>query len=126
MTASGTPAGATPGTGPVPAPGLQPERTELAWRRTALAVAAVSLVGARLLPALFGHAAWLLPGLVGTALAGYLWIGSRRRHARRTPVPARGPGPDSPGAGLLALTGAVGVTVGLGGLAVVLVLTLGS
>ncbi|MGW2091408.1 DUF202 domain-containing protein [Promicromonospora sukumoe] len=122
MNAPGTPA---PGTaGPTPPPGLQPERTELAWRRTALSVAAVSLVGARLLPALFGSAVWLLPGLAGLALAGYLWLASRRRHARRVPVPARGPGHDSPGAGLLAVAGAVVVTIGLGGLAVVLAIHL--
>ncbi|MFI2489104.1 DUF202 domain-containing protein [Promicromonospora kroppenstedtii] len=120
MTGPGAGSGTAQGAGLAPAPGLQPERTELAWRRTALAVAAVSLVGARLLPALFGHAVWLLPGLAGTGLAGYLWIAARRRHARRTPVPVRGPGPDSPGAGLLALTGAVGVAIGLGALAVVI------
>ncbi|MFD6449057.1 DUF202 domain-containing protein [Promicromonospora sp. NPDC060204] len=134
MTAAGSPAGAgsppgagTPpgagspsGAGQPPVPGLQPERTELAWRRTALSVAAVSLVGARLLPALFGSAVWLLPGLVGLMLAGYLLIASRRRHGRRVPVPPRGPGHDSPGAGLLAVAGAIVVTIGLGGLVVVL------
>lgn len=116
-------------------PGLQPERTELAWRRTALSVAAVSLVGARLLPALFGDARWLLPGAVGTLLAGWLWLASRRRHLRYpralgpSPDPAPpGPGtlgPASTGAGLLACAGAVVVTLGLGGLAVVLRLHLG-
>ncbi|MEV0893971.1 DUF202 domain-containing protein [Promicromonospora sp. NPDC050262] len=126
MTAAGTPpgAGSPPRSGQAPVPGLQPERTELAWRRTALSVAAVSLVGARLLPALFGSTVWLLPGLAGLMLAGYLLIASRRRHGRRVPVPARGPGHDSPGAGLLAVAGAVVVTIGLGGLVVVLAIHL--
>ncbi|MFI6423844.1 DUF202 domain-containing protein [Promicromonospora sp. NPDC050880] len=120
----------TPGT-----PGLQPERTELAWRRTALSVAAVCLVGARLLPALFGDARWLLPGAVGTLVAGWLWLASRRRHLRypRTPGPSPAPappgssafGPASTGAGLLAVAGAVVVVLGLGGLAVVIGLHVG-
>ncbi|MCP2266985.1 DUF202 domain-containing protein [Promicromonospora thailandica] len=113
-----------------PAPdGLQPERTELAWRRTALSMAAFSLVGARLLPALFGDARWLLPGAAGAVLAGWLWLASRGRHLRypRTsgPSPAPAPpgsppfGPASTGAGLLALAGGMVVALGLGGLAVV-------
>lgn len=102
-----------------PKAGLQVERTELAWRRTALSLAAISLVGARLLPALFGSAVWILPGGVGLVLAGFLWLASRRRHARRVPVPARGPGSANPGAGLLALAGGAVVVLGLGGLAVV-------
>lgn len=121
MNAPGTPVPGTPGAaGPTPPHGLQPERTELAWRRTALSVAVVSLVGARLLPALFDSAVWLLPGLAGLVLAGYLWLASRRRHAQRVPIPARGPGHDPPGAGLLAVAGAVVVTIGLGALALVL------
>ncbi|HEV6955320.1 MAG TPA: DUF202 domain-containing protein [Promicromonospora sp.] len=127
------PTGATP-------PGLQPERTELAWRRTVLSVAAVSLAGARLLPAVYGDARWLLPGAAGLLLAGWLWLGSRRRRLRypRTtgPSPAPAPpgagqagagqvgaehfGPVSTGAGLLAVAAGVVVAFGIGGLAVVL------
>lgn len=63
-------------------PGLQPERTELAWRRTALAIAVGSLVALRLLPAVLGHIAWIAPGVFGLITAGMLWLAARRRYAR--------------------------------------------
>jgi uncharacterized membrane protein YidH (DUF202 family) len=63
-------------------PGLQPERTELAWRRTALALGAGSLVAARLLPAVFQHAAWTFVGLSGLVAATVLWVAARRRYRR--------------------------------------------
>ncbi|GAB3602964.1 DUF202 domain-containing protein [Microbacterium aureliae] len=63
-------------------PGLQPERTELAWRRTALAVAVGSLVALRLLPAVLQDAWWIAPGIAGLLAAGGLWIASDRRYAR--------------------------------------------
>jgi hypothetical protein len=62
-------------------PGLQPERTSLAWRRTVLALAVGSLVGLRLLPAAFGQPVWMLPGLLGLMVCGYLWTAIRRRQA---------------------------------------------
>lgn len=117
MTDAGTAGGGTTGTGGSPVDeGLQPERTELAWRRTVLSVAAVSLASARLLPELYGTALWVLPGVLGTTLAGVLWRASRRRHLRQLGAPGAVP----PGAGLLALTGGLVVVLGLGGLAVVL------
>ncbi|GGM32208.1 DUF202 domain-containing protein [Promicromonospora citrea] len=116
-------------TGAAP-PGLQPERTELAWRRTVLSVAAVSLAAARLLPAVSGDARWLLPGAAGLVLAGWLWLGSRRRRLRYPrasgPSPAPAPpgaepfGPTSTGAGLLAVAAGIVVAFGVCGLAVVL------
>lgn len=61
-------------------PGLQPERTELAWRRTALSLSVGSLVALRLLPVVLGNAAWALAGVAGLLAAGVLWLGSRRRY----------------------------------------------
>lgn len=43
-------------------PGLQPERTRLAWRRTLLALAAGALVATRVLPPVLGR--WALPASV--------------------------------------------------------------
>jgi uncharacterized membrane protein YidH (DUF202 family) len=107
-------------------PGLQPERTELAWRRTALSLGTGSVIAARLLPELFGDALWAVPGAVGVVLAVLLWGLARRRylafgHQLRQEVVGR-----LPGAGLLAVT-AVGTTViGLTGAGVLVVVVLGS
>ena len=62
-------------------PGLQPERTSLAWRRTALSVAVGSLVGLRVLPPHLG-----VLGYVACAL-GLVWsldlaLTSARRYHR--------------------------------------------
>jgi putative membrane protein len=62
-------------------PGLQPERTALAWRRTALAILASSLVAARILAELFGPWAALL-GLLGVALAAWLLASVHGRYRR--------------------------------------------
>ena len=66
-------------------PGLQPERTALAWRRTGLALLAGSLVAARVLPETLGPWAALL-GFSGVAAAGALSCAIQlryRRHHRR-------------------------------------------
>lgn len=60
-------------------PGLQPERTALAWRRTALALLAGSLVASRILAELLGPWAALL-GLLGVALAAWLLAALHRRY----------------------------------------------
>ncbi|QNA94122.1 DUF202 domain-containing protein [Microbacterium sp. Se63.02b] len=70
-------------------PGLQPERTELAWRRTALAIAIGSLLSLRVFPLLLpdGLAAWgVVPGVIGVGTACLLWIVARRRQRRTTAV----------------------------------------
>lgn len=60
-------------------PGLQPERTELAWRRTLLSLAAGALVSVRLLPPVLGD--WtIVTGLAGVVVAGLLWSLAHRRH----------------------------------------------
>ncbi|HLU57698.1 MAG TPA: DUF202 domain-containing protein [Pseudonocardia sp.] len=63
-------------------PGLQPERTALAWRRTGLAVAVGAIASTRLLAPELGAGAVVL-GVLGLALAGLLVVGSSRR-VRRT------------------------------------------
>lgn len=61
-------------------PGLQPERTALAWRRTCLALLAGSLVAARILPEFFGPWSALL-GVVGAAAAAALLAAVHRRYS---------------------------------------------
>lgn len=107
MTAPDTPVPATPAPD-LYDPGLQPERTELAWRRTALAIAVGSLLSLRVFPLVLpsGAEGWgLVPGVLGVGTAALLWIAARRRQRRRTAVlTARARGP-LPGGGLpLALT----------------------
>ncbi|WP_127473706.1 DUF202 domain-containing protein [Microbacterium sulfonylureivorans] len=63
-------------------PGIQPERTELAWRRTALAIGVGSLLTIRVLPEVMGSALWILPGLLGTAFAVWLWVRAHARYLR--------------------------------------------
>jgi uncharacterized membrane protein YidH (DUF202 family) len=61
-------------------PGLQPERTELAWRRTALSVAVGSLVAMRLLPAVLDGVVWVVPGVLGLMIAAAIWVRARTRY----------------------------------------------
>lgn len=66
-------------------PGLQPERTELAWRRTALAIAVGSLISLRILPVGLpaSLAAWgVIPGIIGILAACAIWMAARRRQVR--------------------------------------------
>lgn len=67
--------------------GLQPERTALAWRRTALALVVAAVIGIRVLPMLLG--AWaVIPAGAGVVLAVVVLVASHRRyreqHARLT------------------------------------------
>ena len=61
--------------------GLQPERTALAWRRTALAVAVGSLAALRILPEVLGLWA-LVPAALGAAVSLVALIVSQRRYRR--------------------------------------------
>jgi hypothetical protein len=59
-------------------PGLQPERTELAWRRTILSIAVGAIVALRILPSTLGR--WSIgAGVTGLALTAALWLLARRR-----------------------------------------------
>lgn len=59
--------------------GLQPERTALAWRRTALALVVAAVVGIRVLPTLLGPWA-IIPAGVGIALAVAILVASHYRY----------------------------------------------
>ncbi|WP_273651868.1 DUF202 domain-containing protein [Cellulomonas fimi] len=96
--------------------GLAAERTRLAWRRTALGLAAGGVAAGRLLQDVVGPVSWLLAvaGLVG---AGLVLVAAGRRRGWLLAT-RRG---DRPG-GLLVATCAVGVTLlGVAALAVVVV-----
>jgi len=88
-------------------PGLQPERTELAWRRTALAIGVASLLALRILPATVPdpHLAPLLlaPGILGLGFAVLLWARANIRHRRITRALLDDDPGALPGAGLLML-----------------------
>ena len=61
--------------------GLQPERTALSWRRTALSMAVGSVVAVRVLPDLFG--AWaLVPTIVAVLLAVVVFVSAQVRYRR--------------------------------------------
>lgn len=105
-------------------PGLQPERTELAWRRTALAIGVGSLIALRVLPAIAPspelQQAWLVPGIVGVAFAVLLWVQARARHLRVNRALLEDRADRLPGAGLLLVL--TGFVIGCGLLSVVVVL----
>ena len=98
-------------------PGLQPERTELAWRRTALAIGVGSLIALRALPAIAPapelQQVWLAPGIVGVAFAVLLWVRARARHRRVTRALLDDRPAEQPGAGLLVLLTAFVIGCGL-------------
>ena len=63
-----------------PDTGAQPERTALAWRRTALAVSVGSVVAARFAAPALGILA-VVSGVLGAVLAAAVWWSAGRRHA---------------------------------------------
>lgn len=105
-------------------PGLQPERTALAWRRTGLALLTGSLVAARILPETLGPGAALL-GLVGVAAASALLyaIHRRYRHHHRHLLSAGDRAPIA-GGRLIAATTAFVTAAALTSIAIVIAITL--
>lgn len=102
-------------------PGLQPERTALAWRRTALSLTLGSLVALRVLPAVTGVVAWVFVGVAGLAVTAALWVAAGRRSARTIEILLQeGDRAALPGALLLAAL--AGLVLLAGGAASVLVL----
>ncbi|WP_232667443.1 DUF202 domain-containing protein [Pseudonocardia sp. TRM90224] len=95
-------------------PGLQPERTWLAWRRTLLALAVGALVALRLLPPVLGTPAFWM-SLVGLLLCGALWVLAGRRAATGRRALLAGPLP-LPGGGLLFAVAALVTAAGALGL----------
>ena len=101
-------------------PGLQPERTQLAWRRTALSITVVSLIAARALPAILGSGLWVIPGVVGVAASALFWVAAARR-ARAVDLALSGGRPDRmPDARLIALLAVFVATAGVLALVVLL------
>ena len=103
--------GVPPGWGP----GLQPERTLLAWRRTALSLALAAVVAVRLTLGSYGPAAAAV-GVGGVLLAGasYL-VADRRYRATGRPDEPMGPlpGVGAPAALLTVTTVIVGLLAAL-------------
>lgn len=105
-------------------PGLQPERTELAWRRTALAVAIGSLLSLRILPLALPTPAevWgFAPGILGLVAACAIWLAARRRQIRVTAVLTGESSGAAPGGGLLMALAILGTLFGVVALGFVLV-----
>jgi hypothetical protein len=95
-------------------PGLQPERTALAWRRTGVAIAVGALIALRILPPTLG--VWsLAAGFAGVGLAVVIWVLAGRR-ANRTRDALLGSAEPLPDAALLLLVAVVvtgGAALGL-------------
>jgi putative membrane protein len=96
-------------------PGLQPERTALAWRRTSLALIGLSLGSARVTWPVIGRR----PAGAGSALGVWLVLRGGSRYARHSTAVASGEGAGTAGSALaslltmaIAVAGIVSVVVG--------------
>ena len=103
-------------------PKLQPERTLLAWRRTALALGVGSAVGARLTLPVLGAGAVVL-GLAGAAAAFAAYVSASRRYHRSHRSLTAGDGLPTGGAPL-ALVAATAGALSVGALVYVVALAL--
>ena len=76
-------------------PGLQPERTALAWLRTALVVTVGSLIGLRVLPHYWGPVGLVLAGAGALASMALIGLAARRYRLtqQRLTAPGRPAGP---------------------------------
>jgi hypothetical protein len=100
-------------------PGLQPERTALAWLRTGLAVAVGAVAGARLLAPALGAAA-VAVAVFGLVLAALFLLGSTRRARRaQTALLRDGHLASGPGGRLLLVISMACTVLGVVALAVV-------
>jgi putative membrane protein len=103
-------------------PGLQPERTLLAWRRTALALGVGSAVGARLALPVLGSGA-VVVGVLGVLAALVSYVAASRRYHRAHRALTSGDRLPTGGAPLAVTAGAVGA-LALAAMAYVLSLAL--
>ncbi|WP_020143357.1 DUF202 domain-containing protein [Terracoccus sp. 273MFTsu3.1] len=104
-------------------PGLQAERTSLAWRRTALSVAVGSLVAMRVLPPQLGPLGYAV------ALLGLLWsvdiaLTARRRYRDGSRLVRLRDDPDGRAVAAvpIARTAAIAGVLAIGALALVIVI----
>ncbi|HEY8318349.1 MAG TPA: DUF202 domain-containing protein [Amnibacterium sp.] len=96
-------------------PGLQPERTALAWRRSVLSLLIGSAAAIRILPPVVGL--WSLSiGITGVLVSSALWVASAER-VRREDHALRA-GTSLPGGLLLALLAATVMAAAAAGIAI--------
>jgi uncharacterized membrane protein YidH (DUF202 family) len=91
--------------------GLQPERTALAWRRTALSMGAGGVVALKIFPQLLGPWGYL-PAAMALAIAAVIFVAAQVRYRRDQRVPV--------GAALPAMVAMATLALGVVALAVVL------
>ncbi|WP_407343355.1 DUF202 domain-containing protein [Pengzhenrongella phosphoraccumulans] len=103
-------------------PGLQPERTALAWRRTSLALGTASLLAVRVLGEFFGTWAAMTAGFGVLAAVWITFLAHRRHGVVLSALTSRAsPEGQLPSGGLLAFTASFVLAAGLIALILVLV-----